>query len=196
MEKLTENYWNDRYLNSETGWDIKQVSPPLKYFIDAVQDKNAAILIPGCGNAYEASYMAEKEFQNVTLLDISSWLVNQLQKKFEGSSVKVIHDDFFLHEDKYDIIFEQTFFCAIPPIMRKDYVRHAHSLLNENGKIKGVLFNENFGFEEHPPFKGSEVEYRKFFEPYFNILRMEPSTISIKPRMGNELIFELQKKDL
>jgi hypothetical protein len=46
--------------SNETGWDLGQVSPPLKAYIDQLTDKNLRILIPGCGNSYEAEYLLEK----------------------------------------------------------------------------------------------------------------------------------------
>lgn len=191
----SENFWDNRYITGETGWDINQVSPPLQYFIDHIPNKETAILIPGCGNAYEASYLLDKGFTHVTLIDISSHLVDSLQKKLRGRPIRIIHGNFFEHSGKYDLILEQTFFCAIHPSQRKAYVTHAFELLNSGGRLAGVLFNENFGFEDHPPYAGSEDEYRKLFEPYFEILRMEPCNISIAPRQGNELLVELLKKD-
>jgi 2-keto-3-deoxy-6-phosphogluconate aldolase len=71
-EILDEQYWNNRYINNETGWDLRQVSPPLKAYFDQLENKNSSILIPGCGNAYEAIYLAEQGFTNITVIDIAS----------------------------------------------------------------------------------------------------------------------------
>ena len=192
--KETETFWNNRWQTNETGWDMKQVSPPLKYFIDDIADKTTAILIPGCGNAYEVSYLLEKGFTNVTLIDISSHLVDTLRKKLEGRPIQIIHGNFFEHQGSYDSILEQTFFCALDPAYRKNYVQHACELLNAGGRLAGVLFNANYGFQDHPPYLGSEVEYRHLFEPCFKIIKLELCTISIPPRLGNELLVEFQKK--
>lgn len=190
----SESFWNTRWVSAETGWDMKQVSPPLKYFIDNISDKDLKILIPGCGNAYEASYLVDNGFENVTLIDISSHLVSSLRRRLAGKPIKIIHGNYFEHLGKYDLILEQTFFCAINPKQRGDYVKQAFELLNKNGRIAGVLFNEHFGFVDHPPYLGNEKEYLQLFKPYFDILRMEPCTISIQPRLGNELLVEFQKK--
>lgn len=196
MKKIDEDFWNQRYEAHQTGWDMGRLSPPLKNYIDSIDDKKMSILIPGCGNAYEASYLLELGFTKVTLLDISSYLVNKLKHRFADKPIRIIHDDFFLQQGKYDLMLEQTFFCAIAPLMRSDYVRHTHSLLNDGGKIAGVLFNENVGYEDRPPFRGTEEEYRRHFEPYFEILKMEVAGDSIEPRMGNELFIEMRKREL
>lgn len=189
-----ESFWNERYLNRETGWDINQVSPPLKHYIDSIHDKSMAILIPGCGNAYEAEYLIENAFLNVTVLDISSVLVNKLKDKFTGKKINIIQADFFTHQGKYDLILEQTFFCALNPSLRHDYVKKMHNLLNENGRLAGVLFNKDFG-NDHPPYGGSKEEYLKLFSPFFQILTMEDCYNSIPPRAGSELFIELEKNN-
>lgn len=190
-----ESFWNEKYESNQTGWDMHQVSPPLSTYIDSIGDRNTKILIPGCGNAYEAEYLLQKGFHQVTLIDISSVLTASLREKFSGQPIKIIYGDFFNHKGQYDLILEQTFFCAISPGSRKDYVKHAFDLLHDNGKIAGVLFNNNFGFEDHPPYKGSKDEYTKLFTPYFNILQLRPCENSIPPRMGNELFIEFQKRE-
>jgi hypothetical protein len=43
-------------------------------------NKDIAILIPGCGNTYEAAYLLEQGFTNVTVIDIAPTLVKILSK--------------------------------------------------------------------------------------------------------------------
>ena len=69
--KLNEAYWTQRYQNKETGWDLGEPSTPLKEYIEQLSDKSIKILIPGCGNAYEAHYLFEKGFKNVFVIDLS-----------------------------------------------------------------------------------------------------------------------------
>ncbi|HLP22210.1 MAG TPA: methyltransferase domain-containing protein [Chitinophagales bacterium] len=192
---LNANYWDAQYVNNETGWDLNGVSPPLKQYIDTLKNKSISVLIPGCGNAYEAEYLLQQGFNNVTVIDISATLVNRLKEKFAGRPIQIVHADFFDHQGKYDLILEQTFFCAIDPSLRARYVNKCHSLLREGGKITGLLFNVEFE-KAGPPFGGKKEDYIKLFEPYFNLLQFETCTNSIKPRMGNELFVEIEKKNL
>ena len=187
-------YWNKRYLNDETGWDMKQVSPPLKSYIDTIEDKNLKILIPGCGNAYEAEYLLQKEFKNVTLIDISKVVTGRLEDKYKEKSIRIVNENFFDHKGKYGLILEQTFFCALDPLLRKKYVEKCYELLNDGGKIAGVFFNKSFTPAE-PPYIASNEEYRNFFQLSFTFLKFENCNNSIPQRMGNELYFEFEKKD-
>ena len=69
--ELNESYWTDRYKSNQLGWDIGYPSPAIVQFMETVEEKNARILIPGCGNAYEAAYLWKKGYTNVHLLDFS-----------------------------------------------------------------------------------------------------------------------------
>ena len=193
MNLLDDNYWSNRYANKSAGWDTGSVTTPLKEYFDQLKDKNISILIPGCGNSYEAAYLLQNGFTNITLIDISTVLCKQLEEKFVASSsaIKIICGDFFEHTMQYDLIVEQTFFCALEPSLRKNYAEKMLQLLKPGGKLIGVLFNRNF--ESGPPFSGDENEYRKLFGHYFDIEIMEPCYNSIKPRAGVELFIKLVK---
>jgi SAM-dependent methyltransferase len=189
---LDKDYWDSQYKANTIAWDLGGVSPAIKIFIDTLKDKNSAILIPGCGNSYEAEYLIKQGFTNITIIDIAPSLVENLQCKFVGNSnVKIILGDFFEHQGNYDLIIEQTFFCALPPTMRQKYVYKMHQLLTNSGKIIGLLFNRSF--EKGPPFGGSKEAYTSLFKDSFAILKMENCENSIAPRAQSELFIALQK---
>ncbi len=191
---MDDNYWSSRYEQQDAGWDTGSITAPLKDYFDQLADKNISILIPGCGNSHEAEYLLQNGFSNITLIDISTLLCKQLQEKFtfNDAAIKIICGDFFEHTGQYDLIVEQTFFCALDPSLRKNYAEKIPQLLKPEGKLTGLLFNKNF--ENNPPFGGSEEEYRKLFAPYFAIEIMEPCYNSIKPRAGAELFIKLRKE--
>ncbi len=191
---LDEAYWNSQYNANTTGWDLGEVSPPLKAYIDQLTNKNLCILIPGCGNTYEAAYLLKQGFTNVTVLDIAPVLVAQLKEKYKGNPhIKIILGDFFEHEGAYDLVLEQTFFCALNPGLRKDYVAKMHALLSPNGKMAGVLFNREFE-QQGPPFGGSKDQYEPMFEKDFVFKTFEPCTNSFIKRKDTELFIILIKK--
>lgn len=191
---LGETYWNDQYKANATGWDLGEVSPPIKAYIDQIINKNLRILIPGCGNTYEAAYLLLQGFTDVTVIDIAPALVDQLKQKFAADPrIKIILGDFFKHEGEYDLILEQTFFCAINPPLRKEYVTKMHELLAENGKLVGVLFDREFE-QQGPPFGGCKCQYEPMFENKFNFKTFEACNNSNVKRAGTELFINLVKK--
>jgi SAM-dependent methyltransferase len=189
---LDQAYWDAQYKAKATGWDLGTVSPPIQALIDTIEDKNSAILIPGGGNSYEAEYLLQQGFTNITVIDIAPTLIEVLQQKFVNHpNVKIILGDFFEHQGQYDWIIEQTFFCALPPTMRPKYVWKMHQLLAPKGKIAGLLFNREF--EEGPPFGGNKVEYINLFSGAFTILKIDVCTNSVAPRVDTELIIQFKK---
>ena len=192
--KLTKDYWENRYQTNEIGWDVGEITTPLKEYINQINSKDLKILIPGAGNSYEFEYLINQGFSNVTVLDFAKTPIENIKKKFPNINPKqIIHSDFFEHEASYDLILEQTFFCALDPELRKNYAKKMSHLLNPNGKLFGLLFQFPLT-EVGPPFGGSKEAYIDLFSPYFNILKLETSYNSIKPRQGNELFFIFEKK--
>jgi hypothetical protein len=192
--KLNSNYWEERYQNNKIGWDVGTISKPLKEYIDQIEDKSIKILIPGAGNSHEFDYLMANGFQNVFVLDFAQSPLDNILKRVPNCNPnQLIKSDFFEHESKYDLIIEQTFFCAIKPSLRKDYVKKMKELLNPNGKLAGLLFQFPLT-EVGPPFGGSKEEYSSLFENDFYLKALETANNSIKPREGNELFFIFTKK--
>ena len=191
---MDKSYWNGRYENNDTGWDIGFISPPLKEYINQLPNKQITILIPGCGNAYEAEYLLQQGFTNITVIDIAPVAIEALRLKlnaFEGNQLRIIEGDFFNLDESFDLIIEQTFFCALQPALRNIYADKMYSLLNKGGKLAGLLFNRPF--DAGPPFGGNKEEYLLLFGSKFITQLMEACYNSIAPRAGSELFFILKK---
>ena len=191
-EVETSIYWSKRYNQNQIGWDCGKITSPLKEYIDQLTNKDIKILIPGCGNAYEGEYLWNQGFKNTYILDFAPEAILNFKKLVPDFPNENIHElDFFDHSDKYDLIIEQTFFCAIHPTRRNEYAAHVSNMLNEKGKLVGVLFNRDF--EGGPPFGGCIEEYQNLFSIYFSEVKMNPCYNSIKPRINSELFIRLVK---
>lgn len=195
LPKLNAEYWDSRWQQRDTGWDIGYAAPAIAQFIDTLEDKTLKILIPGCGNGYEAEYLHLKGFTNVFIADFSKTALDSFGQRVQGFPKEhLLCADFFtLDNGPYDLIIEQTFFCAINPDLRDQYVQKMHELLKPAGRLAGLLFNDKLN-TDHPPFGGYQDEYVKRFTPRFDILSMEKCLNSIPPRAERELWFELRKR--
>jgi hypothetical protein len=191
---LDSNYWQERYKTNQTGWDVGTITAPIKEYIDQLKDKSIKILIPGCGNAHEAAYLWQQGFTNVFLLDYVTEPLNNFSKHYpDFPKSHLLLKDFFELDEKFDLIIEQTFFCALDPKLRSSYVEKMCQILNPEGKLAGVMFSSEFE-KEGPPFGGTKNEYQALFERYFDIAKMEECYNSIEPRKGNELFVVLCPK--
>lgn len=191
--QLDRAYWETRYHNAETGWDTGGPTTPLKTYIDQLTDKDLRTLIPGAGRAWEAEYAHRQGFLKVFVIDLTDAPFKDLLERCpDFPKDHLITGDFFAHEGRYDLILEQTFFCALDPALRPAYVRHVHTLLRKGGKLAGVLF-DSVPDPEGPPFGGSAEEYHGLFAPLFPEVSFARCHNSIAPRAGRELWVNAKK---
>jgi|SRR5690625_1034615 len=195
MESKKDIFWDQKYISGKTGWDIGYVSTPIKEYADQLKNKDLKILIPGSGNSYEAEYLFKTGFTNVFVADISTYPLKNFQQRVpDFPKNHLLHIDFFDIQQQFDLIFEQTFFCALHPSRRKDYVNQIHQLLKPQGKLVGLLFKFPLNPESGPPYGGDFVEYQELFSAKFDIEIMETAKNSIPPRMNNELFIKMRRK--
>jgi thiopurine S-methyltransferase len=189
---LNSEYWNERYLTNNFGWDLGEISPPLKNYFNQITDKNLSILIPGAGNAYEAEYLVTQGFKNIYVCDFAPEPLKALKARCKQiNEDHLLFGDFFeIKNISFDIIIEQTFFCALNPNLRKKYFEKMHELLKPKGQLVGLLFDDKLN-DDQPPFGGNKEEYLSYFQHLLRIHTYEKCYNSIKPREGRELFINL-----
>lgn len=193
MSTLDKAYWDNRYKNEDTGWDLGDVSPALKTYIDKIASKDLKILVPGAGNGYELAYLHANGFTHSYLIDLSPTAIANFKQANPTIDEKyLLEGDFFELDGQFDLILEQTFFCAIDRRLRQAYAQKVHELLSSSGKLVGLLWKEEFG-SDFPPFGGTKQEYISYFDKLFELITLEDCYNSIKPRAGRELFLIAQK---
>ena len=192
---LNAQYWNQRYQEGNIPWNTGTVTPALiNYLSDFPRD--TSILIPGVGTSREGITLANMGFTNITFNDYSTHALDKLQTALEEEGFehvfRYIGGDFFELQGAYDIIMEQTFFCALDPSLRQRMVEKVADLLRPEGIWFGVLFRTEFD-RLGPPFGGSEEIYKELFTKIMYIEEMTICQDSIPARDGNELFFICKK---
>ncbi len=189
-----KDFWQQRWLESNTGWDIGYAAPPITEFIDTLGDKDIKILVPGAGNAYEAEYLYNKGFKNVYVMDIAPKpLENFKERVRDFPDDHLLREDFFMHTGEYDLIIEQTFFIAIDPALRGVYAKKMKELLKPGGHLTGLLIFKDEPSPDGPPYIDTKEEYYKYFVGVFDIRKYEIAKNSIKPREGWEVFIDMVK---
>ena len=136
-------------------------------------------------------------FYNTFYLDLSPIAVKHFREKHpQIPKDNILLGDFFSLKKSnfFDIIIEQTFFCALPLSSRLLYVNKTHELLKNSGILIGLLFNIKFDGDE-PPYGGNYNLYKKLFEDKYHFIKMDISTNSIPQRQGSELWVEMKRKN-
>ena len=189
--------WERHYDEKDLRWDLDEVAPPFVHLWEKRDIPPCRAIVPGCGAGHEAIFLAEKGFE-VTAVDYSHGAVRLLERTYEKNSFlgKVLHQDFFTLGSKYDetfeLMLEHTFFCAISPDMRQDYVETANRILKPGGSLIGLFYetNESGG----PPFNTRREDITELFSGSFLIESLSKTPHSVEQRRGKEWLAIFKKK--
>ena len=192
------NFWNGRYLDKNTGWDLGQVSPPVVHLVESGSlVPYSSILIPGAGRGWEALYFARLGF-DVTCVDFAPEAVaeGRTLAKEHGVRVTYVEEDLFrlspeIH-GRFDYLFEQTCFCAIDPDRRKDYVKMAARMVRPGGELVGLFYVH--GREGGPPWTTTSEEVRALFRAHFDFIEFAITPHSVESRKGEEILARLRRR--
>ena len=185
-------YWENRYQEGTTRWDLGQAAPPLQSLLNSTQaPPPGKIAVLGCGRGYDAILFAQHGFEAIGFDFASSAIADATAlAQASGSSAKFMQRDIFElpaefpHE--FDYVLEHTCFCAIDPSLRSAYVKLARNILRSQGELIGLFWAHTR--PGGPPFGATTEEIQQLFAPDFNILSLELVTNSIPERQGDEYL--------
>ena len=152
--KTRLGFWNAKYTGSHTPWDLGEVSEAALKLVESHFPPEGRVLVPGCGRGYEALWL-ERLGYRVTAVDFADEPIRFLREEAGrlGLRPEILQEDIFLLPTRlnsaFDVILEQTCFCAIDPTLYDEYERMAHRLLKAGGSLLGV-FMEVEGIEGPP----------------------------------------------
>jgi methyl halide transferase len=189
--------WQRHYDEGDLGWDLGQVAPPFIKLFESKMIVPGKTLVPGCGRGHEVIYLAENGFE-VTAVDYSTGAVDHLKSTVQERKLKceVLHMNFFemdaVHNGVYDLLIEQTFFCAISPEQRPSYVSTVARALKPGGMIAGLFYHTEG--EGGPPFNTTREDIVEHFSDSFEIQQLSKTENSAEQRKNKEWLAILIKK--
>ena len=178
------DFWESRYRDNLIPWDAGKVPALLQEYARNLS-AGTRVLIPGCGSAYEAAYLSAKG-GDVLAIDFSPVAVEAARKNLGGSGDIVRLADFFDFDfgQRYDVIYERAFLCALPRKMWSGYADRCADLLKSNGIIAGFFFFSDS--PKGPPFGTSQAELDTLMQPRFDCVEDRPVVDSIEVFAGKE----------
>ena len=192
MQINEDRDWEALYQANDTFWDHGEASPGLVDYLAA----NSSLplgqaLVPGCGRGHDARTLAQAGWA-VTGLDLAPSSVPLAKRLADEERLPIDYriGDFLSDEphQPFDLVFEHTLCCAIPPVRRDDYVQALRHWLKPGGLYLAVnyMITEDNG---EPPFSTTTAELdERFGEPFELLCRWTPR--SYESREGKELINE------
>lgn len=198
------NFWEERYQQGNTGWDLGEPAPPLVRFLqssEAPPPGKTAVL--GCGRGYDALLFASYGFEvvgfdfarsaiqdalnNQQLLTNQSLIIKGFGNYLPTKAQFLERDIFRLSSEflgQFDYVVEHTCFCAISPDQRSNYVELVESILKPDGQLFGLFFTHSR--PGGPPFGITPTEIRRYFQEKFQIVSLDPVTQSTPKREREE----------
>jgi len=191
-------FWDERFERGFMPWDQQGVPPAFSAFAAAMTP--GPVLIPGCGSAYEAAWLAARGW-TVTALDFSAAALQAarayLATQPGGERVRLVEADFFADApsgspdaapasplEAPGWIYERAFLCALPPARRLDYARRMAQLTPPGGLLAGLFF---FGETlKGPPFAIEEAQLHSLLTPFFDCIDDHPVDGSLAVFAGRE----------
>mmetsp|Transcript_19470 Transcript_19470/g.28279 ORF Transcript_19470/g.28279 Transcript_19470/m.28279 type:complete len:209 (-) Transcript_19470:171-797(-) len=146
---VTPEGWEELWQNLKPGerFDRLSVSPALVDLVETgVLKPPVKILLPGVGRGYEAVYLAKNGFDDVVGIDISPTALKEAQKYSEDNGVtgiNYVQGDFFdpqVLTEKYDVIIDFIFKCALLPELHTQWATRINELLKPQGRLVYFMF--------------------------------------------------------
>jgi SAM-dependent methyltransferase len=173
--------WNARYVEGRTGWDLGGPPPALMRVIRSLAGTSALrVLVPGAGRGHDALAWAEAG-HHVTAVDFAPLAVAAAREAASARDLPLAvreADILALPGDlagAFDLVWEQTCFCAIHPDRRPDYARAMEGCLTAGGQLVGLFWAHSR--EGGPPFDVQPDHVRAIFtvraRARFTIVRTE-----------------------
>ncbi len=184
------DYWEQRYQEGTTRWDLGRASPALQDWLLTHGDlPRGQTIVLGAGRGYDAILFAQYGFA-VTAVDFAPSAIAATRNLAAACNVNIhlLQRDIFdlvpEFTSQFDYVVEHTCFCAIDPGLRRQYVDLVRSLLRPGGSLVGVFFTHDR--PGGPPFGSTPEELRQYFAPAMQILSLDPVQNSVPSRRGEE----------
>jgi SAM-dependent methyltransferase len=176
-------FWDERFRKGFTPWDQGGVQDAFRAF--ASRTSARPVLIPGCGSAHEALWLARAGW-TVRAIDFAADAVAAARSLLGEYAPLVEQADFFTYEPPFSPgwVYERAFFCALPPAQRPRYAERMAALLAPDALLAGFFFLS--ATPNGPPFGVERSELDALLSPWFDLVEDEPVDDSLPVFAGKE----------
>lgn len=190
MSQSTQpDFWNSRYKASNTPWDFGGIPGNLRAFLKRTPKGRPKVLIPGCGTGHEIKPFADAGY-DVTAIDFSPEAVQRARENAGPALAgRILLGDFFTHDfgtTIFDVIYERTFLCSLPPERRPFYRDRVATLLRRGGDFIGYFYYKDPDLAAGPPFGFAWGTSDELFGRHFLLTKDVPVSDSLPLFAGRE----------
>ena len=184
-DPATPAFWDVRFNADFMPWDQGAVPQCLADYVER-HPAPQQVLIPGCGSAYEARLLLRANWP-VTAIDFSPAAVAHARKLLGPMGANIREADFFGHElaeERFAVIYERAFLCALPIRLRPAWAERVSQLLLPGGHLVGFFYFDKT--EKGPPFGIDAETLNSLLWKDFELIEERDPTDSIAVFAGKE----------
>ncbi len=192
------DFWEQRYQQGATGWDLGEVAPPLAKLLGSpLAPPLGKTAVLGCGRGHDALAFAARGY-DVVGFDFAPSAIAAAIAHAERAGVGArfcLRDVFTLTAEfpqAFDVAVEHTCFCAIDPARREEYIAQIAGILRPQGWLVGLFWAH--GRPGGPPFGCTRAELESLLAPYFEVRQMDLAENSVPGRRGEEYLAIAQRR--
>ena len=210
---MKKEYWLDRWEREETGFHQDTVNPYLlKYWWTLSLAGGSQVFVPLCGKSRDMLWLREQGHTvlgiELSTLAIQAFFneaglkprlsVNESFDQFTADDIIILHGDFF-DLGKNELVnvrsvYDRASMVALPPNMRKRYVRHMLHILPPATQILLVSFDYPASEISGPPFAVSPDEVKMLYYENAGIrLLAQMDVLQQNPRFRQRGLSRLQE---
>lgn len=195
---LSPDFWETHYQSGTPRWDLGHPAPALTQWIARQTPQGERVLVLGCGRGHDVLGLATAGYA-VVGVDYAPSAIAAAQERLAQAGLPadwVQRDIFDLLPDyaaQFDYVVEHTCFCALDPALRDDYVALVRALLKPGGQLIAIFFTHDR--PDGPPYGTTPGEIRQRFGAHFTVTTLEPVTVSVPNRQGEEHFACFQRRD-
>ncbi|KAH9477419.1 putative thiol methyltransferase 2 [Psilocybe cubensis] len=179
-----QSTWETAWQKGVTPWDAGEAQPSLKEAVEKSGlefPKTGRALVPGCGSGYDLTYIAQATGLSVLGLEIAETALKRANKLIDEAksvnpkiSASISNQDFFTFDppenERFDLVYDHTFFCAIPPSTRKAWGSQMSKLVKPGGHLIVIVFPMLSYTPDGPPYYIRPEHYEELLSDNFEKL--------------------------
>ncbi|MGY6533409.1 methyltransferase domain-containing protein [Glycocaulis sp.] len=138
--------WDARFRADDAPWERQGLHPAFTHWQAlGLLTPEGRIYVPGCGRGEEPLALARAGL-SVTAIDLSPTAIAWQKARFDeaGLTARLEAGDALAYrpETPFDLYWEQTFLCAIPPRLRETYEAGAYAQLRSGGVLLALFMQK------------------------------------------------------
>ncbi|MEX2490922.1 MAG: thiopurine S-methyltransferase [Nitrospirales bacterium] len=207
---MDPDFWLQRWEKQEIGFHQAEINRFLEQYWPSLElAGDSTVLVPLCGKSKDMRWLAERG-HHVLGVELSEAAVQEFFKEWEvqpqveqrgsfqrysAENIELLVGDFFAltAEDLQEVtgVYDRAALVALPPDMRRDYVKALAKTLPAKAQILLITFEYRLGAREGPPFSIDVDAVKNMFEGEWAIHLLDSQSFDLRGVDATEHAFRL-----